>query len=41
MLVRTGYGTETEQELNKWTYRELKRRTIVFDNLEQFVETLT
>ena len=40
VLVRTGYGTETEQELNKWTYRELKRRTIVFDNLEQFVETL-
>jgi D-glycero-D-manno-heptose 1,7-bisphosphate phosphatase len=40
VLVRTGYGAETELELNKWTYRDLKRRTLVFDTLEQFVETL-
>jgi len=40
VLVRTGYGLETEQELKKFTYRELKRRTIIFDNLEQFVESL-
>lgn len=40
VLVRTGYGAETEQELNKFTYRDLKRRTIVFDNLAAFVATL-
>lgn len=40
VLVRTGYGLETEQELNKFTYREIKARTIVFDTLEDFVKSL-
>jgi D-glycero-D-manno-heptose 1,7-bisphosphate phosphatase len=40
VLVRTGYGSETEKELNKWTYRKIKQRTIIFDNLAEFVETL-
>lgn len=40
VLVRTGYGKETEVELNKWAYRELKKRTIIFDNLAAFVESL-
>jgi D-glycero-D-manno-heptose 1,7-bisphosphate phosphatase len=40
VLVRTGYGRETEVELNKYAYRDLKRRTIIFDNLAAFVETL-
>jgi D-glycero-D-manno-heptose 1,7-bisphosphate phosphatase len=40
ILVRTGYGLETEAELNKWTYRELKRRTLIFDDLAAFVESL-
>jgi D-glycero-D-manno-heptose 1,7-bisphosphate phosphatase len=40
VLVRTGYGAETEQELDKFTYRDLKKRTLIFDNLAQFVETL-
>lgn len=40
ILVRTGYGLETEKELNKFTYRELKRRTKVYDNLAAFVESL-
>ena len=40
ILVRTGYGTETEKELNKFTYRDLKRRTRVFDTLADFVKTL-
>ena len=40
VLVRTGYGLETEKELNKWTYRKIKQRTIIFDNLAQFVESL-
>lgn len=40
VLVRTGYGSDTEAELEKWTYRELKRRTIVFDTLADFINTL-
>lgn len=40
ILVRTGYGIETEKELNKFTYRKIKAKTLIFDNLEQFVETL-
>lgn len=40
VLVRTGYGLETEIELKKWTYRELKRRTLIFDTLEDFVNSL-
>jgi len=40
ILVRTGYGLETEKELNKFTYRELKRRTKIYDNLAAFVESL-
>ena len=40
VLVRTGYGLETEKELQKFTYRKIKARTLVFDNLEQFVESL-
>jgi D-glycero-D-manno-heptose 1,7-bisphosphate phosphatase len=40
VLVRTGYGAETEKELNKWTYRELKRRTVIFDSLADFVKSL-
>lgn len=41
VLVRTGYGLETEAELKKWTYRELKRRTLIFDTLEDFVNSLS
>ena len=40
VLVRTGYGLETEKDLQKWTYRKIKQRTIIFDNLAQFVESL-
>lgn len=40
VLVRTGYGVETEKELNKFTYRDLKKRTLIFDNLAQFAESL-
>lgn len=40
VLVRTGYGLETEQELNKFTYRALKHRTIIFDNLAEFIQSL-
>ena len=40
VLVRTGYGLETEKELNKFTYRKIKARTLVFDNLAAFVASL-
>jgi D-glycero-D-manno-heptose 1,7-bisphosphate phosphatase len=40
VLVRTGYGLETEKELEKFTYRKIKQRTVIFDNLAQFVESL-
>jgi D-glycero-D-manno-heptose 1,7-bisphosphate phosphatase len=40
VLVRTGHGIETEKELKKFTYRELKRRTIIFDDLAAFVASL-
>ncbi len=40
VLVRTGYGLETEKELQKFTYRKIKARTLIFDNLSDFVESL-
>lgn len=41
ILVRTGHGLETEQELNKFTYRKLKKATKIFDDLQSFVATLS
>lgn len=40
VLVRTGYGLETEKELNKFTYRDIKKKTYVFDSLADFVSNL-
>lgn len=40
VLVRTGYGIETEKQLNKFTYREIKRKTYVFDDLADFANNL-
>jgi len=40
VLVRTGYGSETEKELNKFTYKKLKKQTYVFDNLLEFAQAL-
>lgn len=40
VLVRTGYGSETEKELNKFTYKKLKKQTVVFDNLWEFAQAL-
>lgn len=40
VLVRTGYGLDTEKELNRYAHRDLKRQTLVFDNLSLFVESL-
>lgn len=40
VLVRTGYGLETEKELQKFTYRKIKARTLIFDNLLDFANSL-
>lgn len=40
VLVRTGYGLETEKQLNKFTYRDIKRKTYVFDDLAEFANNL-
>jgi D-glycero-D-manno-heptose 1,7-bisphosphate phosphatase len=40
VLVRTGYGLETEKELNKFTYKKLKKQTYIFDNLLEFAQAL-
>lgn len=37
VLVRTGYGIDTEKELNKFTYKSIKKKTIIFNNLLEFV----
>lgn len=40
ILVRTGYGQETEVELNKFTYKKLKKQTLIFDNLWEFAQAV-
>ena len=40
ILVRTGYGLETEKELKKFTYRDIRKKTVVFDDLSSFVDWL-
>lgn len=40
ILVKTGYGEETLEKLNRYTYKALKKKTIVFENLLEFVESL-
>lgn len=38
VLVRTGYGRETEDLLKKFPYREIKKRVIIFDTLFDFAK---
>lgn len=40
ILVRTGYGEETEKKLKRFTYKSLKKKTKVFDNLWEFASSL-
>ena len=41
ILVRTGYGKETEELINKrFTYKSIKKRTKVFDTLLDFANYL-
>jgi D-glycero-D-manno-heptose 1,7-bisphosphate phosphatase len=41
ILVRTGHGIETEQELKKFTYKEIKKKVAVYDNLLEFAKSLS
>lgn len=41
VLVRTGKGVETEQELNRYAHKELKRKTLIFNDLAEFAEYLS
>lgn len=38
VLVRTGHGLETEKELKKFTYRDIRKKTIIFDDLISFAD---
>jgi D-glycero-D-manno-heptose 1,7-bisphosphate phosphatase len=40
VLVKTGYGEETLKQLERYAHRELKRKTMIFDNLWAFAESL-
>jgi len=40
VLVRTGYGLETERDLEKFTYRKIKSKTLVFDDLMDFSRSI-
>ena len=40
ILVRTGYGLKTEEQLQKFSKQKLKKKTKIFDNLFDFVESL-
>ena len=40
ILVRTGHGLETEKQLNKHAYKQIKKQTQVFDNLWEFAQAL-
>lgn len=40
VLVRSGHGVETEKELNKWTNKDIKKKTLIFDNLAHFAENI-
>lgn len=40
VLVKTGYGEETEKKLNTFAQKDLKRKTKVYNNLYEFAESL-
>lgn len=40
VLVRTGYGLETERDLEKFTYRKIKSKTLVFNDLMDFSRSI-
>jgi len=40
VLVKTGYGLETLEKLNSYANRELKKKTMIFENLYEFASSL-
>ena len=40
ILVRTGHGETTEEELNKFAYRDIKKKVVIYDNLLSFAQSL-
>lgn len=40
ILVRTGNGIDCEKELNKFTYKNILKKVVIFDNLLQFANYL-
>ena len=40
ILVKTGHGINTLEKLNLYTNRNLKKKTIIFDNLLNFAQSL-
>ena len=40
ILVRTGYGLETEKKLNTFANKDLKKRTETFNNLSEYAHSL-
>lgn len=40
ILVKTGHGENTLKELNKFTYKNLKKKTQIFENLWEFANSL-
>lgn len=40
VLVRTGKGSITEKDLNRWANRELKAKTLIVDDLAEFIKQL-
>lgn len=40
VLVRTDVGMETEQKLNSFSNRQLKKKTVVYDSLLEFASSL-
>lgn len=40
ILIRTGHGAETEKELDKFAYRDIKKKTVVYDSLSDFATWL-
>jgi histidinol phosphatase-like enzyme len=40
VLVRSGRGAETEKELNRYAYKDIKEKTYIFDDLADFTANL-
>lgn len=40
VLIRTGRGLDTEKELNKYAYKDIKEKTYIFDSLAEFTANL-